>query len=297
MLRHIHSAATLPRRAVVLGAGFIGGASARRLRAAGVPVLALASKELDLLAEMASDRLSKLLQPDDTLIIVSARAPVKSNAMLIDNIRMMDAILTGLATTAVGHVVYVSSDAVYADSDRELTELSRAQPASLHGVMHLAREVMLTNAWGGALSILRPTLVYGADDPHNGYGPNRFRRLAERGDDIVLFGDGEERRDHVMVDDVAEILCRVVLHKSVGTLNVASGEVASFRQIAEATAELFDRRVTIRTIPRVGPMPHGGYRPFDVRATRQAFPDFRYTRIAEGLRRAAGATASVEPHG
>ena len=28
------------------------------------------------------------------------------------------------------------------------------------------------------LCIVRPTLVYGANDPHNGYGPNKFIRLA-----------------------------------------------------------------------------------------------------------------------
>jgi hypothetical protein len=27
-------------------------------------------------------------------------------------------------------------------------------------------------------------------DPHNGYGPNRFRRLAAAGQEIVLFGEG-----------------------------------------------------------------------------------------------------------
>jgi nucleoside-diphosphate-sugar epimerase len=37
-------------------------------------------------------------------------------------------------------------------------------------------------------------------DPHNGYGPNRFRRLAAGGEEIVLFGEGEERRDHVQVE-------------------------------------------------------------------------------------------------
>jgi hypothetical protein len=33
-------------------------------------------------------------------------------------------------------------------------------------------------------------------------------------------------------------------------------------------------------------MPHNGYRPFDNSATRAAFPDFRYTRLQEGLHRA-----------
>ena len=65
--------------------------------------------------------------------------------------------------------------------------------------MHLVREVMLRSALTAPLAILRPTLLYGAADPHNGYGPNRFRRLAAAGQDIVLFGEGEEQRDHVLI--------------------------------------------------------------------------------------------------
>jgi hypothetical protein len=34
---------------------------------------------------------------------------------------------------------------------------------------------------------------------------------------------------------------------------------------------------------RSGPMPHNGYRPFNAAGTYAAFPDFRYTTIAEGL--------------
>jgi hypothetical protein len=32
-------------------------------------------------------------------------------------------------------------------------------------------------------------------------------------------------------------------------------------------------------------MPHNGYRPFDVSAARDAFPEFRYTPPAEGVSR------------
>ena len=71
--------------------------------------------------------------------------------------------------------------------------------------MHLTREVMLRNEFSGPLTFIRPTLTYGIDDPHNGYGPNRFRRLAADGKDLVLFGEGEEQRDHVAVADIAEL--------------------------------------------------------------------------------------------
>jgi nucleoside-diphosphate-sugar epimerase len=112
--------------------------------------------------------------------------------------------------------------------------------------------------------------------------------LAAAGQEIVLFGEGEERRDHVLVDDVAEIVCRVIEHRSRGMLNIATGEVYSFRDIAERVAAMAKPVVAVRGTPPQGEMPHGGYRPFDIAACRRAFPDFRYTSLADGLNRATG---------
>jgi nucleoside-diphosphate-sugar epimerase len=288
MLRHSRLHPSAPQRAVVLGAGgFIGGAIVSRLRAENTPVLALGRKELDLEATNAGEALAGTLRADDALVVVSAKAPCKNAAMLIDNIRMMAAVCEALARRAVAHVVYVSSDAVYADGPVPLTEATPTAPTSLHGAMHLARELLLTAAVGQTpFAILRPTLVYGAGDPHNGYGPNRFRRLANKGEPIVLFGLGEERRDHVHVDDVAEITRLALHHLSAGILNVATGEVMSFRGIAEHATRLAGRAVPIGSSPRVGPMPHNGYRPFDAKAARTAFPGFRYAPLPLGMARA-----------
>ena len=44
--------------------------------------------------------------------------------------------------------------------------------------MHFMREEMLKITTNN-LCIVRPTLVYGDNDPHNGYGPNKFVRLAQ----------------------------------------------------------------------------------------------------------------------
>ena len=54
------------------------------------------------------------------------------------------------------------------------------------------------------LCIVRPTLVYGEGDPHNGYGPNRFIKLIKK-KPIELFGRGEELRDHVWINDVSRL--------------------------------------------------------------------------------------------
>lgn len=278
MLEHLNSAPRKPARVVVIGAaGFVGGAVAARLEKDGVSVVRAGRKEVDLVAPDAADKLLKIIKPGDAVVAAAAKAPVKDSAMLVENMIMARAIVR--ACGSASHVVNISSDAVYADSDQPLTEASCAEPGSLHGAMHLAREVMFRAEVKAPLAVLRPTLIYGAADPHNGYGPNRFRRLAAEGKEIVLFGEGEERRDHVWIGDVAELVVRVLYRKSKGVLNVATGTVHSFREIAERFSK------NIKTTTRSGPMPHNGYRPFDPAGTKKAFPDFRYTPLDEGLKR------------
>ena len=257
MLQHHNATPRLPSRTVILGAGgFIGSTIARKLGSSGAPMLGLGRKELDLLDGAAAQKLASLLRADDALVVVSARAPCKTPAMMLENIRMVAPVCEALAKRSVSHVVYVSSDAVYADGPLPLSEASPAAPASLHGAMHLAREQMLLAASSDTpLAIMRPTLVYGAGDPHNGYGPNKFRRQANRGEPIVLFGEGEERRDHVDVDDIAEIVSpRESAPPFVRRLELATGSVTSFRALGrQGRCVVAAPRSRSNTSPRNGP--------------------------------------------
>jgi UDP-glucose 4-epimerase len=285
MLRHQLDRPVPPKRAIVLGAGFIGGRAADLMEQAGAATIRLGRRDLDLLAADASSRLTSVLRDGDVLVITSALAPCKTSTMLVQNARMIEAVCAALQRVAVGHVLYVSSDAVYRDSMEPLQEQSCAAPDSLHGAMHAARECMLKDAVAEKLAILRPTLVYGAADPHNSYGPNRFWRVAAEGRPVTLFGDGEERRDHVLVDDVAELIRHMVWQRSVGILNAVTGEVHSFRDVAELVVARFTPSPPVQATTRRGPIPHNGYRAFDPAATFAAFPDFRYTGLQQGLGR------------
>lgn len=285
MLIHNTDQTSKPTRVVVIGAGgFVGGAVADLLDRHDVPVLRVGRAQVDLLAPDAADRLAALLRPGDSVVAASAIAPCKNRTMLQDNVVLANAILEALDRVAPAHVVNISSDAVYGDLPVPLSETSAAAPGSLHGVMHLARELMFASTLTAQpVAMLRPTLIYGAKDPHNGYGPNQFRRKARAGEDIVLFGEGEERRDHVFVGDVAELAVRTLFRRSSGILNLATGSVHSFREIAELVLAQTGASIAIKGSPRKGPMPHNGYRPFDPAATFAAFPDFRYRSFPEGL--------------
>ncbi len=282
MLEHLAAAPQSPSRVVVIGAGFVGATICARLAADRIALLALTRKDIDLLKPDAAKTLQDLLRPDDSVVFVSALAPTRTNAMLIDNLRMAEAVCTALALQPVQHLVYISSDAVYADDANPVTERSYQHPSSLHGVMHLAREIMMRSTLKLPIATLRPTPIYGAKDPHNGYGPNRFRRLAAKGEAITLFGEGEEMRDHVLVEDVAAVAVLALRHRSKGALNVATGQSTSFRDVAAVAVALAGSKSEIRGTPRQNPVTH---RHFDITESLKAFPEFHYVPLAEGLAR------------
>lgn len=280
MLNHHHASPHTPARVCILGGeGFVASAIAQTL-ADRTAVLRIGQKELDLTKPEAGIQLANRLQPEDVLIFVAAKAPCKTPQSLMDNIAMARAVAEAIGQTPPAHLVYISSDAVYRDDLELRREGDCAQPGSLHGAMHLAREVLLRAVCKMPLAILRPSLLYGATDPHNGYGPNQYMRAAAAGKTITLFGEGEEQRDHIWIADVAEVVRRVVEHRSAGVLNIATGHSVSFRAMAEQVVALFDTPVAIQGTPRKNPITHQHY---DITACLKAFPDFHYTPLSDGL--------------
>lgn len=284
MLEHLNPHPVKSTRAVIIGAGgFVGGAIYKKFAANGVNTVALTRKQLDLLSVGAAEKLANLLQPQDSVVMVSAVAPVKTASMLMQNLRMAEAVCAALTINPVSHLVYISSDAVYADDANPVNESSYIAPSTLHGMMHAARELMLRSSTAVPVAMLRPTLIYGVNDPHNGYGPNRFRRQAEKGEPITIFGEGEERRDHMLVDDVASLVELILAHRSRGALNAVTGVSTSFSDIAHMVAAQFSNRVPVKSVPRPGPRPHLLHRFFDTTDCLKAFPSFRCTSLADGL--------------
>ncbi len=286
MLIHRLPHPAVPARVVVLGGrGFVGSQLVAHLQTTGVPVLPLGTADLDLTQPWAVERLRAVLHPDDTLVFASALTPDKGKdvATLMRNLQMGQHVCAAVAQAPCAHVVYLSSDAVYHDGANPVHERSWCQPSSLYGVMHVARERMLIETLRPSkapLALVRLSLLYGAADTHNGYGPNRFARLAVAEQPVALFGSGEEKRDHVCVDDVSRLLGLVLAHRSEGVLNIATGESHAFSKVARLVVELSGRGVAIELTPRASPIAH---RHFDIAGVIEAFPLFRFTPIRDGL--------------
>ena len=299
MLTHRLATPTPPARVVVCGAsGFVGGSLMHHLASRHVPTLGVGSAQLNLCAPGASGQLAQMVKPADAVVIISALTPDKGKdtGTLMNNLEMGRQLGAWLATSSCAHVVYISSDAVYADDANPVRETSPVNPATGHGLMHLVRERMLTQAGvasGTPLAILRPCALYGPGDTHQAYGPNRFLRSAVRERTITLIGQGEERRDHVYIEDLSQLVGLCLERRSEGIVNVATGRSVSFAAVAERVASCCE--CAIRTIPRRAPVTH---RHMDISGLIRAFPMFRLTPLAEGLAQTLASLAepSVTSH-
>jgi len=324
MLTHLQPAPSAPARVVLLGArGFLARHLQQTLAARRIPCRAVGSDELDLTQSDSAGPLARLLAAADTVVMTSTLTPEKGRdyPTLMRNLQMGATVSRALELTPCAHVVYLSSDAVYDAHQIPLDEDSSREPVDLYALMHTAREMMLASVLdktGVPLCVLRPTNIYGPGDTHNNYGPNRFVRTALGEGRIVLFGKGEERRSHVFVQDTIELIVRAVTHRSQGVLNVATRPAVSFHAVADLIIRHCPNPVRVEYAPRKVHAVHHPYkitqvarfiynlgrpispvvhRTFAVAAVFQAFPDFKFTPLEEGLVQYLAACRQETPAG
>lgn len=277
----------MKQRVVVFGAaGFVGAAIIKALNKDKYEAVPVTRKECDLADAKSVQAIKSLVKDGDIVVCAAAKAPAKNWDMLVENVAMITHFVEGLKDKKLAYLLNISSDAIYADSMAPLTESSLIAPLSAHGMMHCMREHILEKNLSAAIGHLRPTLIYGEDDPHNGYGPNSFIRAALANQRIELFGGGEEQRDHVYVGDVARIAARMIDEKAAYPVNAVTGQTRSFMEIAQAIKSAAP--IEIASKPRSGPMPHNGYRAFSNDAARKLCPDLQPQDMTTYIRRMVG---------
>jgi len=283
-------------RTVILGAnGFVARGLSRQLEAVKHPYRAVGSREVDLTDPAAIPKLRAILGTSDALVICSALTPEKGRdrATFLRNVRMVDHICTVLATTPCAYVVYISSDAVYSGRSEEIDEQTCCETADPYGLAHIVREKMMQSACAAGnipLAILRPGAIYGIEDTHNAYGPNRFFRTARAAGKISLFGEGEEQRDHIYIRDFTRIIQLCIEQRATGVLNAVTGMSPTFREIAAAIRQAVGGNVAIESAPRAVPIVH---RRFNPAALRAAFPEFHPTPLEAALREMSANSVSA----
>ena len=255
-------------KVIVLGSkGFIASNIIKKLKEKRYKFSSYSKKSINLENLSNAKKLAKIILKDDEIIFTSAVAPAKNInfSKVLNNLEFKK-------------LIYISSDAIYSDSKKPLKEASKKCPDNWHGLMHLMRENILKRSFNKKkLVIVRPTLVYGKGDTHSGYGPNLFIKRAKKNKNIVLFGNGEELRDHIWINNLSEIIVMLLKKQISGEFNICTSKLISFRNIANIVAKKFKNKIENKK--RIGKMPHNGYRPISNQKLLKIFPKYKFADI------------------
>lgn len=158
----------------------------------------------------------------------------------------------GAAASGVKRFVYVSSAGVMGDFSRKpFTEHDAPAPASTYTKSKLKAEILLNSICSRTsmeLTILRPTLIYGAGNPGNLY---RLLKLVKIGIPLP-FGSIRDKRSLLNVSNFADVIARVVIAPNAANrvFLVSDGEDISTSQLVRSLGVSVGRRVVLFPFPK-----------------------------------------------
>jgi len=233
------------------GAGFIGSALAKRLRQEEISALVLGRSDVEQLEHV-------LPQCGTVIHLASGTTPGSSPAqpsLELENLALTSRLLELLKRHPETHLIFFSSGGtIYGNPDRlPVTEDCPIAPLSNHGVGKASQETFCQTARveGHAVTILRPSNAYGPGQKlKSGFGLVRtMLEHALAGTQLEIWGDGENVRDFIYIDDIVEATTRLIrLPQDSGTYNLGSGTGFSINQVRRLVEAItgFDLRPIYR---------------------------------------------------
>jgi len=175
-------------------------------------------------------------------------------------------VLLAARDNQVRRVVFASSSAIYGDSPAlPKHERMPVDPLSPYALSKYAAErycQLFFHLYGVETVCLRYFNVFGPNqDAGSQYAAviPRFTYAILNGKPITIYGDGEQTRDFIFVEDAVSANLLAASADGVGGMvfNIASGERISINQLAKHLMDVLDREVPVtHEEPRIGEVKH-----------------------------------------
>ena len=203
-------------------------------------------------------KLAKVLVNADAVIHLAARVSVTESmvdpaAYYATNVVALKTLLDAVVAANVPRFVFASSAAVYAGG-QALTETSLVAPVNVYGATKVAGEAMVNayaQAYGLTTVVLRFFNVAGATRDAGGDRNSHLIvnavRAAVDGDELHVYGDAV--RDYVHVVDVAGACVQALTVTKSMTLNIASGQGYTTREVLDAVVNVTGQQVHTVNLP------------------------------------------------
>ncbi len=207
-------------------------------------------------ADLGKVDLSALLEGVSYILHQAAQAGVRASwgqsfATYTDlNILVTQKLLEAArSATSLRKFVYASSSSVYGDNpELPLRETSAVQPVSPYGVTKLAGEYLArlyASNFGVPTVSLRYFTVYGPRQrPDMAF--HKFLRAIYGGQEIEIYGDGEQTRDFTFISDAVQANVLAMSHGEPGAFfNIGGGSRVTVKQCLEILGRVTGREVHV----------------------------------------------------
>jgi len=149
--------------------------------------------------------------------------------------------------------VFASSSSVYGDAKLPMKEDSLLKPVSPYGVTKLAAENLCYLYWknyGVPTISLRYFTVYGPRQRPD-MAIHKFVRAIFKGEDITVYGDGNQTRDFTFVDDVVEANILAANREIEGEVfNVGGGSTITVNELIREIEVITGKKAKIKNIEK-----------------------------------------------
>ena len=251
-------------------------------------ILGISTNEIDLMEDKSVNTLSEILSPDCVVIMCAGIKKQLGDDLntFKDNMSIIRNFSKAVFRSHPQMIIFLSSASVYGEDvvyRESITENTPAQPKTYYGIAKYSAERILEKVCIDnqiELMILRPPLVYGKDDLSRGYGPTGFTYKAINGEEIILWGDGSEFREFVYVDDVGEIVNRLVNSNYNGILNLVSGASHTYKEILDVLKKIMDLNIKVESRARTKEKVDHHY---SNELIDNVLGDFRFTSLDDGM--------------
>jgi UDP-glucose 4-epimerase len=160
-------------------------------------------------------------------------------------------LLDHLSKTNIKFIFFSSGGTVYGKSDFKLREDHKLEPINYYGFSKLIIEdyiKFLSRINQLKYVILRPSNVYGKHQSFNsmqGFIAVAIGKI-KCGKPVEIWGDGKIIRDYIYVQDVAQIILKIINSDLSNTiLNIGSGSGTSLLEIIDLLQKYFDDKIEL----------------------------------------------------
>jgi UDP-glucose 4-epimerase len=192
-----------------------------------------------------------------TSVLGSVACPVE---VYHQNVAATAGLLERARIVGVRQFVFSSTNAVVGDvGTRTIREATPLQPLTPYGATKASAEMLIAgyaHAYGIAGTVLRLSNVYGPGMQAKDTLIARLMRAALTERPVGIYGNGQQERDYVYIDDATSAFTLALDQPWDGPLVVGSGTSVSVNRVHETATEIWGVPIPVQRLePRAGEMP------------------------------------------